>query len=331
MRQCDAKSCEKPACWSFGKQGGRNEAYSCEDHATVLFNGIYTTGLLAKPYKETDGKPKLKMAPKAGGQVGQSSTFDPRAPAQETPVDSGGLRDDLRGERQILPGTIRPANASRPAEPDAGLPAVPDRALVSPQEISLRESNPGSLDLTDAQVKALRRNVDPLVVEVKPQGIIFVPWVKTAEVFDEVFRPGQWALVPLAKPMVQDNTVYAHQALFVGGKYVGEAIGEQAFQLGFHKLTYATAYEGAVSDAITRLSKRLGIFRELWDRRWVKNWLDEYAVRVEVNDRGKKWVWRRKDDPPLQGEVISKHQAESEWERPQTLDQENAAHIDNIE
>lgn len=331
MVTCAEKGCSKPVLWAFGKQGGKVEAFACDLHSNDIFTGIYTSGLLAKPYKEEHGDKKLTVAPKAGGEVGQSRAVDTRAPTQEAPMDSRRLRNDLRGKRPVLPGAVRSADTGGLAVADPGLGEEPDRAIVRAEEIGIRASDAGTLNLSDKQVTALRRNVDPFKVEVKPNGIVFVPWVVTAEVLDEVFRPGQWALVPLAKPMVQDGLVCAHQALFVGGKYVGEAIGEQAFQLGPHRLSYATAYEGALSDAITRLSKRLGIFRELWDRRWVKNWLDEYAVRVEVNDRGRKWVWRRKDDPPLQGEIISKHQAESEWERPQTLDQENAEHLSNIE
>jgi hypothetical protein len=184
--------------------------------------------------------------------------------------------------------------------------------------------------LTPEQDKILGAPIDPEYVEIRPDGIVYLPWVHWARTYNAAFGRGAWALVPLSKPIIQDHVLCLHYAMYVQGKFVGEAVGEQVYRMGGHSLSWASATEACASDAITRLGKRLGLNWELWDPRWRLDWIAEYAVQVWIADQGK-FQMRRKDRPALPGEAKPGRGSESEYHRGASLDRENQAHLDSIQ
>ena len=79
-------------------------------------------------------------------------------------------------------------------------------------------------------------------------------------------------------------------------RLVSVARGEQAY---FGPETIPTAAEGCKSNALMRCCKDLGVASELWDPRYIRKFLKEYAKDVFVEHqttKKRKKVWLRKDD-----------------------------------
>ena len=174
-------------------------------------------------------------------------------------------------------------------------------AIVNPY------NNIAKAPFSDEAQKALNVKIDPKDVEIKPDGIIYLPGVKYRNILHKAFGQGAWALLP--KNIYFDESesrVFYHAALFVNGQFVSESIGEQRYIKNNENMSYATAVEGAKTDCMTRCCKDLGIAAQLWDPRFIKEWKEKNAVAVwcegvAQNNKGKKkQLWRRKDDPPLE-------------------------------
>lgn len=59
-----------------------------------------------------------------------------------------------------------------------------------------------------------------------------------------------------------------------------------------------TATEGCKSNALMRCCKDLGIFWQLWDPRFIREFKSSHAVMVEgvhFKTKATKWLWKRKD------------------------------------
>ena len=141
-------------------------------------------------------------------------------------------------------------------------------------------------------------------VEIRPDGLVYLPEIKYRRKLNYAFGPGAWAMVPRSDYALQDNTMTREYALFVLGRFVSEARGEQDYFPNSRGMTYATAAEGVKSNAIMRCCKDLGIASELWDPGFIGRWKAEYAMTVKVRVRGElKTQWRRKDRMPYDGEV----------------------------
>ncbi|KAI0469122.1 mitochondrial genome maintenance MGM101 [Xylaria cf. heliscus] len=142
----------------------------------------------------------------------------------------------------------------------------------------------------------LQARLDPDDIEVKPDGIIYLPEIKYRRILNAAFGPGGWGLAPRGELMVQERIVTREYALVVNGRFVGQARGEQQY---FSEDGVSTAAEGAKSNALMRCCKDLGIASELWDPRFIRKFMKEHAVQqwVEhVTTKKKKQIWLRKDD-----------------------------------
>lgn len=154
----------------------------------------------------------------------------------------------------------------------------------------------------------LHRPVDPEEVEVKPDGIVYLPGIFYRRTLMEAFGAGGWGIAPRGParrgPAQGGELVMYHGALICLGRYVSEAVGQCVYWPNNAGMTYADAFEGAKTDCITRTCKDLGIARELWDPAWREQWLAKYARKVKKRaqiwnpeTRKKEWgekeVWER--------------------------------------
>ncbi|KAI1387297.1 Mgm101p-domain-containing protein [Hypoxylon trugodes] len=142
----------------------------------------------------------------------------------------------------------------------------------------------------------LQARLDPEDIEVKPDGIIYLPEIKYRRILNAAFGPGGWGLAPRGQLTVQEKLVTREYALVVHGRFVAQARGEQQY---FSEDGVSTAAEGCKSNALMRCCKDLGIASELWDPRFIRKFMKEYAVQqwVEhVTTKKKKQIWLRKDD-----------------------------------
>jgi len=136
--------------------------------------------------------------------------------------------------------------------------------------------------------------VDEREVEIRSDGIVYLPGVAYRRILTRAFGAGAWALLPRGPSRERDGLVIYHGALFVLGRFVSEAVGECQTRGG---MSYASSLEGARTDALTRCCKDLGVATELWDPAWREQWLAKYAVKEwrdgKNGERGK-WHWSLK-------------------------------------
>ncbi|KAI5794412.1 mitochondrial genome maintenance protein MGM101 [Peziza echinospora] len=138
--------------------------------------------------------------------------------------------------------------------------------------------------------------LDPTSIEVKPDGILYLPEIKYRRILNKAFGPGGWGLAPRSDTIVTDHSVTREYGLICHGRLVSVARGEQDY---FDPSGIPTATEGCKSNALMRTCKDLGIASELWDPRFIKNFRKENCVEVmaehQLNKKRKK-LWFRKGD-----------------------------------
>lgn len=145
-------------------------------------------------------------------------------------------------------------------------------------------------------VKALLAPLEPDEIEVKPDGIIYLPEIKYRRILNQAFGPGGWGLAPRGETIVTAKAVTREYALVALGRLVSVARGEQDY---FSPEGIPTAVEGCKSTALRRCCKDLGVASELWDPRFIRKFnaqhVKEVFVEHQVTKKRKK-IYLRKDD-----------------------------------
>ncbi|KAJ4150367.1 hypothetical protein LMH87_011119 [Akanthomyces muscarius] len=171
------------------------------------------------------------------------------------------------------------------ASDDAAIPAV---------DWSSSFHGIASRPVTQRQFGALMRPLDVDDIEVKPDGIIYLPEIRYRRRLNEAFGPMGWGLIPKGEAVVGDSIVTREYALIVDGRFVSQAQGENSY-FGADQLP--SAVEGCKSNALMRCCKDLGIASELWDPsfvRWFKkNRMEEVWVE-HATTKKKRTLWYRK-------------------------------------
>jgi hypothetical protein len=148
----------------------------------------------------------------------------------------------------------------------------------------------------EAARKVLAEPPDPRDVEIKPDGIVFLPGVAYRRILTRAFGAGGWSILPRSPARVMGNIVIYHGALVCLGRFVAEAVGECFYRENNPNMSYASCVEGAKTDALSRCCKDLGIATDLWDANWREEWKAKYATIYQSKDRdGKpKTMWKLK-------------------------------------
>ena len=167
--------------------------------------------------------------------------------------------------------------------------------------------------------KALLAPIEPDDIEVKPDGIIYLPEIKYRRILNEAFGPGGWGLAPRGETIVTAKAVTREYALVVLGRYICNAIsnfvteylsftdnllfrlvsiarGEQDY---FSPEGIPTAVEGCKSTALRRCCKDLGIASELWDPKYIRKFMAQHVKEVFVEHqvtKKRKKMYLRKDE-----------------------------------
>ena len=132
-------------------------------------------------------------------------------------------------------------------------------------------------------------------IEIKPDGLLYLPEIKYRRILNRAFGPGGWGLAPRSETLVTPKQVSREYGLVCNGRLVSVARGEQDYFGGEEKLT--TALEGCKSNALMRCCKDLGIASELWDpvfiRKFKKTYCDELFAENVVTKKKKK-LWKLK-------------------------------------
>lgn len=170
------------------------------------------------------------------------------------------------------------------AATEARLAAEPARAPMVPQYATGFEGA-AAAPFSPEAAAVLGAAVNPDEVEIRTDGIVYLPGVAYRRLLTRAFGLGAWALLPRGPARTVGDAATYHGALFILGRFVSEALGECRKNGG---MSEASAIEGARTDCLTRCCKDLGMAAELWDPTWRESWTAKYAVKVD----GK---WRLRD------------------------------------
>lgn len=114
----------------------------------------------------------------------------------------------------------------------------------------------------DSQISnILLSPIDPMDIEMKPDGLIYLPEIKYRRILNRAFGPGGWGLAPRSETNIGTKIVSREYGLVCLGRLVSVARGEQEY---FDPSGIPTATEGCKSNALMRCCKDLGIASELW-------------------------------------------------------------------
>ena len=115
-------------------------------------------------------------------------------------------------------------------------------------------------------VKILSRPIDVSDVEIRPDGLMYLPEIKYRRILNEAFGPGNWKLVPRSEHYKYEvgtqHYLERDYALICDSTFVSQARGSHDFR---SMKELGNAVESVKSNALTRCCKDLGIASELWD------------------------------------------------------------------
>ncbi|KAF9174482.1 hypothetical protein BGX21_007369 [Mortierella sp. AD011] len=146
----------------------------------------------------------------------------------------------------------------------------------------------------------LMKPLDPDDIEIKPDGLLYLPEIKYRRILNKAFGPGGWGLAPRSDHSVSPKTISREYALVCRGRFVSTARGEQDY---FDPSSLATASEGCKSNALMRCCKDLGVASELWDPSFIRKFKKQYCEELfaeHVVTKRKKKLWKRKDQPDFE-------------------------------
>lgn len=177
----------------------------------------------------------------------------------------------------------------------------------SPLEAPRFNNNSGTIDWSDSFhglgsqpfskeiADILLAPVDAHDIEIKPDGLLYLPEIKYRRVLNRAFGPGGWGLAPRTETFITPSQISREYGLICHGRLVSIARGEQDYFGGEEKVT--TALEGCKSNALMRCCKDLGIASELWDPSFIRTWKKKYCEEIfveHVTKKTKKKLWRLK-------------------------------------
>ncbi len=210
--------------------------------------------------------------------------------SNETPETTATTKQDIH------PALIKPVPLPQPVN----LPANFET------EIAKLIPMAGTVDLTKEQKAILYAPVDESLVEIRPDGLIYLPWMEYAKRLRDALG-GRWALIPKGDPQMKGDLVVWPHYLVIDGKPMGQAYGEQKYSANNAKMTWGDAIEGAKSNALMRLCKGLGMTLDMWQPTFIKAWIAKHAEsypdqddtgRAKLDRDGKpKLLWRKKANP----------------------------------
>ncbi|WVF73074.1 hypothetical protein IAT40_007893 [Kwoniella sp. CBS 6097] len=145
--------------------------------------------------------------------------------------------------------------------------------------------------------EALLKPLSPQDVEIKPDGLLYLPEIKYRRTLNAAFGPGGWGLAPRGETHVGPRIVSREWGLVCLGRLVSVARGEQEY---FDPSGVPTATEACKSNALMRCCKDLGIASELWDPTFIRVFKKDHCIEVfteHAMTKKKKKLWRKRDSP----------------------------------
>jgi hypothetical protein len=198
------------------------------------------------------------------------------APTPANPVDLTSMNLELKQSLPSLPDAVGSDGTTDWSKSYFGLSAQPFAKHIS---------------------DVLMAPIDPMDVEMKPDGLIYLPEIKYRRALNKAFGPGGWGLAPRSETNVGPKMVSREYALVCLGRLVAVARGQQEY---FDPSGVPNATEACKSNALMRCCKDLGVASELWDPRFIREFKAKFCVEIfaeHLPTKKKKKLWRRKDQP----------------------------------
>ncbi|KAB2102918.1 hypothetical protein AG0111_0g9031 [Alternaria gaisen] len=256
----------------------------CAAYATAPKAAAVTTtstSTAAKPATSTS------TASKTTTSASPQRTVTPSFPAKEPPVPT---------TRNSTAETAASAAQKQRSLTDGLSDAPPELEGVPAIDWTRSYHGLGSISFTPEQSDTLLAPITQDDVEVKPDGIIYLPEIKYRRILNKAFGPGGWGLAPRGESIVTGKLVTREYGLIVQGRLVSIARGEQQY---FDPDGIPTATEGCKSNALMRCCKDLGIASELWDPRFIREFTNKMTKEIwveHVSTKKKRKIVLRKDD-----------------------------------
>ncbi len=177
--------------------------------------------------------------------------------------------------------------------------AVETRPMTITEKMVSMIPSVGTAEFTKKQQEIIYAPIDEADIEIRPDGLVYLPWVFYKERLTKAFK-GQAVMIPATPlPAMENNLILWGFWLVINGKPSGFAIGQQEYKASNPVMTYGDAIEGAKSNAGMRLCKDIGIGLELWKPQFVREWQKKYAEK-NTYPQGNRQVtrWKRKGIKP---------------------------------
>jgi hypothetical protein len=183
--------------------------YSTQAHADITLQNpsqdvteVNQEDVITKP-KYTSRAKATPAKPAAAAKATPKTTTFPPKPAAASNKASG-----LANPHQAV--SVHKSTLSESSETDT----------EKTHEINWEKSwyGLGTKPVTVEQNEVLSRPVDPEDVEVKPDGIVYLPEVKYRRRLNEAFGPMGWGMVHRGEVVVGNNIVTREYALIVNGR-----------------------------------------------------------------------------------------------------------------
>lgn len=261
---------------------------STVQYSSIMLRRAVTNSSFARRYAGTVVRKVSsgKVINTAAGAVSSPGTFTTSLPT-ETSATAAKPRS-VAGYTKNLKDAIGNASLEQPTTIDINVP-------TSGIDWSTSYHGLGARPFEDNVQKELCQALTATDIEIKPDGLLYLPEIKYRRVLNKAFGAGGWGLVPRSETIVTPKLVTREYALICHGQLVSIARGEQDY---FNETGIPTATEGCKSNALMRCCKDLGIGSELWDPVFIKKFKKEHCVEkfVEhITTKKKKKIWLRKD------------------------------------
>ena len=197
---------------------------------------------------------------------------------------------------EVKKDVVLAAPVPQPVPPAPVAPQPP--AMTQSDYLAMSESF-GNIQTDKRQQAVLFGPVDEDDVEIRPDGLVYLPWMGYVTRLRDAFGTS-WGLLPQGKPVTRDGFVIWAFYLCIQGRMAAYAIGECEQTA---RMTWGECVEGAKSNALMRLCKNMGISLELWQPSFIRNWKNKYAVCDVPNPKKPgEFLWRRKGSsgPPME-------------------------------
>ena len=222
----------------------------------------------------------------AGGNFGWGS----HGSAAGRPAESTGnaaSHGQIQEAKEIM--ETRPTGAGT----ESG--GLPDRTPGTPTRGELDwpawTEGAGYLSLTQEQREILQRPFGDNDVTIRYDGVVYAPWRKYWSRMIKAFAPFVPSIIPVGNPQMMGQEIVVGAVMTCQGRFIGKAWGSHRLEGQNDRMAYGDRIESAISDAISKIGKRLNMGEQLWDDAYRDYWKSLYAESYTSKGR---IYWRRK-------------------------------------